>query len=55
MQLIEVRRVTDRYNTRFPAKHLDLLGIKEGDLIEIITDERQVIARKVHKVQEATI
>ena len=47
-----VRQVKDRYNTRVPAQFLDLMGIKEGDLIEFDRQEdSSFIVRKLREAQ----
>jgi bifunctional DNA-binding transcriptional regulator/antitoxin component of YhaV-PrlF toxin-antitoxin module len=47
-----VRKIKDRYNTRIPTQGLDLLDIKEGDMISIEYDRGAVI---VKKFKEASI
>lgn len=46
MTAITVRKVRDLYNFRVPKEGLDLLGIKEGDLIQVDQVEDYLIVRK---------
>lgn len=46
MQLIGVRKVRDRKTARIPSEALDILDIKEGDLVEFALDNKTLLVRK---------